>query len=61
VVVFADRKDLGAVILQYLHDDEARNSMERKALQFALRMQSDLASLESAIVTSLHDKYFADL
>jgi KaiC/GvpD/RAD55 family RecA-like ATPase len=37
----------------YLKDDEARHSMEKKALQFALDMQHDLNSLEAAIIDAL--------
>jgi ABC-type hemin transport system ATPase subunit len=57
VVVFADRKDLAATVSKYLFDDEARRSMERKALQFALDMQRDLEHLENAIIAVLHDVY----
>ena len=53
VVVFADRKDLAATVLQFLFDEEARRAMERKALQFALDMQQDLGALENAIITVL--------
>ena len=57
VVVFSAREDLVATVSKYLFDDGARRAMERRALQFALDMQRDLAALETAMVAVLYDKY----
>ena len=59
VVVFSSREDLATTVLTYLNNDEARRSMERKALQFALNMQNDLQSLEDALILALNEKLFS--
>jgi hypothetical protein len=59
VVVFSSREDLATTVLTYLNNEEARRSMERKALQFALNMQNDLQSLEDALILALNEKLFS--
>lgn len=61
VVVFADRKDLLTTVSKYLFDDAARRAVERMALQFALDMQQDLGTLETAVVDVLRDRFFSDI